>query len=150
RRAFVFEPRSLETPALPQPAVAYVVRHAQPRPQKARGVDGRSAELIGREEEVGKLERALAEALQGRGQMVSLIGEAGIGKSRLVTELKAVSALGGVPRLSGIPSPCEDAAAMPLKRGTPADTPQSLWLEGRCLELTMTSPYFLFVDLFRD
>ena len=39
-------------------------------------------------EEKGKLKEALAEVRQGRGQIVSLIGEAGVGKSRLVSELK--------------------------------------------------------------
>ena len=47
------------------------------------------AELIGRDEEIAKLRQALAKASQGRGQMVSLIGEAGVGKSRLVAELRA-------------------------------------------------------------
>ena len=46
------------------------------------------AELIGRDDELAKLKAALTQVLQGQGQIVTLIGEAGVGKSRLVAELK--------------------------------------------------------------
>jgi adenylate cyclase len=41
---------------------------------------------VGREKEMEKLERALASAMQGQGQIVAVVGEAGIGKSRLCIE----------------------------------------------------------------
>jgi class 3 adenylate cyclase len=123
RQAFEFEPLSLTIKGLAQPVAAHAVRDALPHPEKARGVEGLCGGLIGREEELGKLKKALGEVLQGRGQMVSLIGEAGVGKSRLITELKALSAC-------LLPTP--------------------LWLEGRCLELGMTASYWPFLDLFRD
>ncbi|OBF38122.1 hypothetical protein A5724_10320 [Mycobacterium sp. ACS1612] len=43
--------------------------------------------LVGREAELGMLEKAWAEATTGQGQAVLVTGEAGIGKSRLVKEL---------------------------------------------------------------
>jgi len=92
-------------------------------PRKARGIEGMKAELIGRDEELSRLEDALAQVLRGRGQMVSLVGEAGVGKSRLVAELKQ--------------------AAFP-------DTgvePNPLWLEGRCLDLGTAPSYAPFVDI---
>lgn len=45
--------------------------------------------LIGREPELGRLRRALEEAWQGRGYLLVVAGEAGIGKSRLVGEIAA-------------------------------------------------------------
>src|SRR5262249_53353551 len=90
--------------------------------------EGLRAELIGRAEEWAKLQQALAEALQGRGQMVSLIGEPGVGKSRLVAELR-------------------DEEAQPL---TSSPTPRCLWLEGRCSELGRTVAYGPFLDLLRE
>ena len=42
--------------------------------------------LIGREQELQQLTEAWREAQQGRGRIISVIGEAGIGKSRLVHE----------------------------------------------------------------
>ena len=43
--------------------------------------------LVGRAEELGELDRALAELDQGRSAAVELVGEPGVGKSRLIAEL---------------------------------------------------------------
>jgi DNA-binding CsgD family transcriptional regulator len=45
--------------------------------------------LVGRAEELGLLDRALAELDRGRGGALALVGEPGIGKSRLLAELSA-------------------------------------------------------------
>src|SRR5947209_3238368 len=45
------------------------------------------APLVGRDEEVAVLVGALEEALAGKGHIVSIVGEAGLGKTRLVDEL---------------------------------------------------------------
>ncbi len=45
--------------------------------------------LVGRERELAALAQALDSARDGRGRMVELVGEPGIGKSRLVAELTA-------------------------------------------------------------
>ena len=47
------------------------------------------APLVGRDQEIGQLLGALDEALAGRGHIVSIVGEAGLGKARLVDELLA-------------------------------------------------------------
>ena len=57
-------------------------------PGRLRGVEGLSAPLIGRDDEVAKLRRVFERLGQGRGGIVSVIGEAGLGKSRLVEELR--------------------------------------------------------------
>jgi len=43
--------------------------------------------LVGREPEIGRLREALARAWAGHGQVAVVLGEAGIGKSRLIAEL---------------------------------------------------------------
>ena len=48
----------------------------------------RSPVLIGREREVATLQTLIEQARQGRGQVLLLSGEAGIGKSRLLAEGK--------------------------------------------------------------
>jgi class 3 adenylate cyclase/tetratricopeptide (TPR) repeat protein len=131
-RAFAFTPRSLSVQGISQPVTAYALEGGLSRPEKARGIEGLRAELIGRDEELARLRRAMAEVLQGEGRIVSLIGEAGLGKSRLVAELKEI-ALVAADR----PPPTDDG-------------PTPLWLEGRCLELGMTTGYWLVVDIFRD
>jgi len=46
------------------------------------------SEMLGRDKELNKLELQVLKAINGEGSMVNIIGEAGIGKSRLVAELK--------------------------------------------------------------
>ena len=47
------------------------------------------APMVGREAELGHLRQRLARLLRGEGGIVTLVGEAGIGKSRLVAEALA-------------------------------------------------------------
>src|SRR5206468_256639 len=89
RGAFEFTPLPLASQAPAHPRLVYVVGRPLPRPAKARGIEGLRAELVGRDEELCKLQRALTAVLEGQGRIVSLIGEAGVGKSRLVAELRA-------------------------------------------------------------
>jgi transcriptional regulator with AAA-type ATPase domain/tetratricopeptide (TPR) repeat protein len=51
-------------------------------------VGGRVAPLVGRQQERDLLSNRLDVARQGRGQVVGVVGEAGIGKSRLVSEFR--------------------------------------------------------------
>ena len=46
-------------------------------------------ELIGREEELSKLKERLNNAIAGKGSAIFISGEAGIGKTRLVSEVRA-------------------------------------------------------------
>jgi len=46
------------------------------------------SEMVGREKDLNKLEIQVLKAVNGEGSVVNIIGEAGIGKSRLVAELK--------------------------------------------------------------
>jgi class 3 adenylate cyclase len=52
---------------------------------------GKSAPLVGRQEEMGLLLRAWEGSCHGRGQVVLIQGEAGLGKSRLVEGLREAS-----------------------------------------------------------
>jgi class 3 adenylate cyclase len=123
RRAFAFTERFVEAKGFAEPLPAYVVEARLTRPEKVRGIEGLRADLIGREEELGKLLDALRAMKQGRGQMVTIIGEAGVGKSRLVADLH------------------EHALA--------DSTTAPLWLEGRSLDVSMGVSYWPFLDMLR-
>ncbi len=56
-------------------------------PTQIRGVEGLSSPLVGRQKEMALLKETLANFQKGQGGVVSIIGEAGLGKSRLITEL---------------------------------------------------------------
>jgi class 3 adenylate cyclase len=70
------------------PVRAYRVLAAKARPGRLRGIGGVSAPLIGREREMSSLREAMARVQEGSGGIVCLIGEAGLGKSRLLDEAR--------------------------------------------------------------
>jgi ATP/maltotriose-dependent transcriptional regulator MalT len=63
--------------------------------------------LVGRAEELSSLDRALAELEQGRSAAILLVGEPGIGKTRLLAELAARADVQGHVVLSGSASELE-------------------------------------------
>ncbi len=71
------------------PVESYRLIGPKAQPGLLRGIAGLGAPLIGRATEMDQLGRALDELRAGRGQIVSLIGDAGLGKSRIIRELKA-------------------------------------------------------------
>ena len=58
-----------------------------------------ATQFIGRATEIDFLRRAITDAVLGRGRIVSIIGEAGVGKSRLVGELRA-NLVSGIDRMT--------------------------------------------------
>ena len=57
--------------------------------------------FAGREVELGTLKASLASARRGEGQVVAIVGEAGVGRTRLLGEFRARFATGGVRVLTG-------------------------------------------------
>lgn len=66
--------------------------------------------FVGRQREMGQLKAALEEALGGKGRMVTLVGEAGIGKTRTAEELATYARLRGAQVLWGR---CYEEQGMP-------------------------------------
>ena len=77
--------------------------------------------FVGRQREMGELKAALEEALAGRGRLVMLVGEPGIGKTRTALELATYAGLRQA---------------------------QVLW--GRCYEAQGTPPYWPWVQAIRS
>ncbi len=90
--AFEAEPLApLRLKGKQEPLQVYRVTAARPRAfqRQGRGLEGIWSQLVGREEESRHLRSALSAALSGSGcQRVTLTGEAGIGKSRLLGEFE--------------------------------------------------------------
>ena len=74
-------------------------RAAEPRHDSSAG--RAVAPLIGRDAEVERLRMALAESERGQGRVLAVLGEAGVGKSRLVAELIASAAPAGYAIMLG-------------------------------------------------
>ena len=70
----------LSLKGFPAPIIAHLVTGLRPGPVP-RGITGLSSPVVGRDREIAVLHRCGEELARGRGQIVSITGEAGIGKS---------------------------------------------------------------------
>ena len=108
--------------AHPVPIFSVVGRRAQPEP--VRGIRGLYSPLVGRAREEQLMRDTAQNLRSGRGSIVIIIGEAGLGKSRLINELRT-GAWGSDMH------------------------PNFTWLEGQCLSYTQNVSYSAFVDVMR-
>ncbi len=69
-----------------EPVQAYRVHGRKVQPGRLRGIVGLDAPLVGRQTEVSAFQAVAGRVRAGLGQIVCLIGDAGLGKSRLVGE----------------------------------------------------------------
>jgi len=123
------EPIAVYRPLVPQDQLAYMER------VQAFGFAPR---LIGRQAEFETLQRQVEELTQGRGGIVLITGETGIGKSFLVTEVRHYFARQGALW-----------AELQEQAGTPS-RPRLTWLRGRCRSYEQTWPYSMWSDLLRN
>ena len=87
-RAFRFDsPRPLQLKGKSAPVNAYpVLGEAGEAPEQP---SGRAAPLVGRSQELALLSEAAERASAGQGRVVLVLGEPGVGKSRLLAELRS-------------------------------------------------------------
>ena len=92
RHRFSFEPASeLTLRGKSESVVVHRLLGTLAEPRSGRGLAalGLAAPLVGRTDELDQLMKAFARMERGHAQMVSLVGEAGTGKSRLLSEFFA-------------------------------------------------------------
>ena len=112
----------LSLKGIAQPVVAYRLVGEKRIPGSVRGIEGLHAPMIGRDTELRELLSLVDTTLLDRnGRFVLISGEAGIGKSRLVGELKA--------NIEGLPF---------------------LLLEGHAQVYRRSSAYAIFIDLIQS
>lgn len=111
-----------------EPVHIYRVTGLRAEPGRARGLEtvGLSSPLVGRDSELNALVDVFQVVRAGRGRVAVLLGEPGIGKSRLLSELRA--------QIGATQQP-EDPVA---------------WVEGRCVSYGRSLPYHLVFDLVRS
>ncbi len=119
------------------PVQIYDVRAQAATPGTMRGIEGLRSPLIGRGAELDTLRARLDAAAQGSGSVVALVGDAGLGKSRLISELHVA---------------VHTANAYSDSRAYEHDAGGSavLWLEGRCSSFTQSASYSLIGQILRS
>lgn len=135
RGSFAVTPLSITLTGATTPVTVYQIHYVHSHTAKVRGIEGQSHPLIGRTDELTHLQAALAQVQAGVGHLVLLSGPAGVGKSRLVSELKETR---DWKRCVSDPQSPVSGLQSPI-----------LWLEGRCLAFATTASYALFVDALR-
>ena len=86
---FEFEPLGeVEVKGKSVPIKTYRVLGVKATPGQLRGLEGLSSPLVGREAQLALLNERLEQLAKGVGAAVAVMGEAGLGKSSLIAELK--------------------------------------------------------------
>ena len=119
KQLFEFKPRGATmVKGKSAPIETYEVLSPKAVPGKVRGLEGEglTSPLVGRAAEFQLVHDKLEEVREGRGAFVAVIGEAGLGKSRLLAEVR--------------------------KSATADSRPQVAWLEGRALSYEQAVTYY--------
>lgn len=111
----------IEVKGKAEPVRVYEVRGTKAQPGRLRGLAGLHSPMVGRKRELETLVRRTETLQGGRGGVAAIIGEPGLGKSRLIAEWKTA---------------------------TSADNALQ-WVEGHCLSYGQGLAYHLLLDLLR-
>src|ERR687889_1287197 len=115
KELFEFKPRGATVVKGKSASIeTYEVLAPKAVPGKVRGLEGLASPLVGRDGEFRLVNDKLGEVHQGRGAFVAVIGEAGLGKSRLLAEVSNAAKSG----------------------------PQVAWLEGRSVSYEQAVTYY--------
>jgi class 3 adenylate cyclase len=114
-----------------EPVHAYRVLAPKAVPLRTRGLEraGLESPMVGRASQLETLQSLYGVVQAGRSRVAFLVGEPGIGKSRLLAEFRRWVTDEGQANAAGAAS--------------------STWLEGRCVSYGRNLPYHLLLDLVR-
>lgn len=76
----------IEVKGMDEPVKAYRVLERKVAAGRVRGIEGLHAEMVGRDVELQTMQNLVTDVKQGVGRIVCVLGEAGLGKSRLISE----------------------------------------------------------------
>src|SRR5215203_1664697 len=127
KQLFEFKPLgATEVRGKSTPIETFEVLAPRTVPGKVRGLEGEglTSPLVGRAAEFQLVRDKLEEVREGRGAFVAVMGEAGLGKSRLLAEVRKSATADARPRLS--------------------------WLEGRALSYEQAVTYYPWRQVIRE
>ena len=113
-----------------EPLQAFELISLKAAPESGRGIEGLPTPHVGRAQELEKLQSSLLSLCEGHGQIVTVMGDAGIGKTRLLEEVKAIT-----------------REAEGNHEATPISPSSIHWLEGRALSYGGSLSYWTIAQL---
>ena len=122
---------SLEVKGRAEPVRAYEARGSRTETTRVRGVAGLESPMVGRDAELNALMQLSAAVRAGIGRVAVVIGEPGLGKTRLITEWKTADS----QSIQGLGSDPESGLQ---------------WATGQCLSYGQNHAYHLLVSLLRS
>jgi len=111
----------IEVKGKAEPVRVYEVLAAKAQPGRLRGLAGLESPMVGRDAELQTLVKLTAATKAGLGRIAVIVGEPGLGKSRLISEWKTATGTNGLQ-----------------------------WAEGHCLSYGAGLAYHLLLDLLRS
>lgn len=112
----------IEVKGKQEPVRAFEVEGERAGAVRSRGIAGMISPMVGRKREFSTLVQRTKELEDGQGSIIAVLGEAGLGKSRLVAEWRKVAL---------------------------AENGDLRWIEGRCLSFGTTMAHHLSTDVLR-
>lgn len=112
----------IEVKGKKEPVRAFEVEAERAGAVRSRGIAGMISPMVGRRREFTTLVQRIDDLRDGQGSIVAVLGEAGLGKSRLVAEWRKVAQ---------------------------AENGDLRWIEGRCLSFGTTMAHHLSTDVLR-
>src|SRR5215210_9581002 len=125
KELFDLNPRgATEVKGKSEPIETYEVLAPKAVPGRVRGLEGVSSPLVGREADFQLVREKLEDVHQGQGAFVAVVGEAGLGKSRLIAEARNLV--------------------------NTDSQPQIVWLEGRAISYGQATAYYPWRQIIRE
>ncbi|HSB64992.1 MAG TPA: AAA family ATPase, partial [Anaerolineales bacterium] len=124
--------RPLQVKGLADPLPVYLVKSARAAPGQVRGFKDIGSPMVGREREMATLNQLCEAVRAGLGRAVVIMGEPGLGKTRLIQEWQKAM-LGEGEKTNSLE---------PHIRG--------FWVTGRCSSFSQGIAYQLIIDLLRN
>jgi class 3 adenylate cyclase len=132
----------IEVKGKSEPVRVFEVQGLKAQPGSLRGLAGLESAMVGRDAELASLMQLTAAVRAGLGRAAVVVGEPGLGKSRLIAEWRAAS------KASAAGTAKNKVSLQAGQSGSP-DSPE-VWAEGRCLSYGQGLAYHLLIDLLRS
>jgi class 3 adenylate cyclase len=127
----------IEVKGKAEPVRVYEVHSLKAEPGRMRGVAGLESPMVGRDAELNVLTQLSAAICEGKGHAVVIVGEPGLGKTRLIAEWKSTE-------ISNVND------AKPNESAVNSQNANVRFSEGHCLSYGQGLAYHLLIDVLRS